>query len=58
METTQTVPHKGYALVNYAPLTQWNVHEYKIVSIITSYSLSILSHGKSLSVRSAHVLLS
>lgn len=35
METTQTVPHKGYALVNYALLTQWNVHEYKIVSIIT-----------------------
>lgn len=35
METTQTVPHKGYALVNYAPFTQWNVHEYKIVSIIT-----------------------
>ena len=34
METTQTLPHKGYALVNYGPFTQWNVHEYKIVSII------------------------
>ena len=35
METTQTVPHKGYALVNYGPFTQWTVREYKIVSIIT-----------------------
>lgn len=59
METTQTVQHKGYALVNYGPFTQWHIHEYKMVNIITiNFTINSISWFKSFAMRSVHVLLS